>query len=133
MLKRQRGEPQSLFRCIFTRIHTLQDAPLRLHTREVFHNHFTDNHIYIYLLCEAFSIVLLVQPRDRRYSEHFDWAITDIGGDAKYHATRKALPIFGARERLIQEIRANPTVIMVGETGSGKTTQLTQVYILCII
>jgi HrpA-like RNA helicase len=51
-----------------------------------------------------------------------------LGGDPKYHGARTALPIFGAREQLIAEIRANPTVIMVGETGSGKTTQLAQVW-----
>lgn len=50
-----------------------------------------------------------------------------LRGDRKYHAVRAALPIFSARERLIAEIKANQTVIMVGETGSGKTTQLAQV------
>ena len=39
---------------------------------------------------------------------------------------RKFLPIFSVRESLLQVIRDNQIIIVVGETGSGKTTQLTQ-------
>ncbi|GAA0169000.1 RNA helicase [Lithospermum erythrorhizon] len=39
---------------------------------------------------------------------------------------RRALPIASARIRLVEEIRKNDTLIIVGETGSGKTTQLPQ-------
>lgn len=39
---------------------------------------------------------------------------------------RRALPIFSAKRRLVEEIRKNDTLIIVGETGSGKTTQLPQ-------
>ena len=39
---------------------------------------------------------------------------------------REYLPIFGVREELINVIRENTCVVIVGETGSGKTTQLTQ-------
>eukprot|EP00771_Trimastix_marina_P002733 gnl/Trimastix_PCT/3890.p1 GENE.gnl/Trimastix_PCT/3890~~gnl/Trimastix_PCT/3890.p1 ORF type:complete len:746 (-),score=227.11 gnl/Trimastix_PCT/3890:38-2275(-) len=39
---------------------------------------------------------------------------------------RKQLPIFPARERIIEEVRKNPCLVVVGETGSGKTTQLPQ-------
>jgi pre-mRNA-splicing factor ATP-dependent RNA helicase DHX38/PRP16 len=39
---------------------------------------------------------------------------------------REYLPIFGCREELMQVIRDNQVVIIVGETGSGKTTQMTQ-------
>ena len=41
---------------------------------------------------------------------------------------REYLPIFAARTELLNIIRDNTVVIIVGETGSGKTTQLTQVY-----
>ncbi|KAK4098539.1 P-loop containing nucleoside triphosphate hydrolase protein [Parathielavia hyrcaniae] len=37
-----------------------------------------------------------------------------------------SLPIFGLRDQLIDAIRQNQVLIVVGETGSGKTTQLTQ-------
>jgi len=39
---------------------------------------------------------------------------------------RDSLPIAASRDRLIAEIRARETLIVVGETGSGKTTQLPQ-------
>ena len=40
---------------------------------------------------------------------------------------RKRLPIFSARGKLINKCRENHSLIIVGETGSGKTTQLPQV------
>jgi len=40
--------------------------------------------------------------------------------------TQKSLPIYSAKDRLIEEIRKNETVIVIGETGSGKTTQIPQ-------
>lgn len=39
---------------------------------------------------------------------------------------RRRLPVYNQRQALIDAIRANPVVIIVGETGSGKTTQITQ-------
>ncbi|PKS10591.1 hypothetical protein jhhlp_002345 [Lomentospora prolificans] len=39
---------------------------------------------------------------------------------------REFLPAFSVREDLLRVIRENQVVIVVGETGSGKTTQLTQ-------
>ena len=35
-----------------------------------------------------------------------------------------ALPISAAKDRIIEAIRAHPVVVVAGETGSGKTTQL---------
>ncbi|KAG9004342.1 DEAH-box ATP-dependent RNA helicase prp22, partial [Tulasnella sp. 427] len=39
---------------------------------------------------------------------------------------RESLPIFKLREQLVNAIRENQVLIVVGDTGSGKTTQLTQ-------
>ena len=39
---------------------------------------------------------------------------------------REYLPIFAVRHELMRIIRDNSVIIIVGETGSGKTTQLTQ-------
>ena len=39
---------------------------------------------------------------------------------------KESLPIFKQREQLLSLIRDNQVIIMVGETGSGKTTQLPQ-------
>lgn len=39
---------------------------------------------------------------------------------------REFLPVFAVRQLLLNVIRDNSVVVIVGETGSGKTTQLTQ-------
>ena len=39
---------------------------------------------------------------------------------------RESLPIFKLRKQLLEAIRANRILIVIGDTGSGKTTQLTQ-------
>lgn len=44
----------------------------------------------------------------------------------KMYHTRRQLPVFGCREGLMSIIRENQVVVVVGETGSGKTTQMTQ-------
>ena len=36
---------------------------------------------------------------------------------------RQFLPVYGVRDELLQVIRENQVVVVVGETGSGKTTQ----------
>ncbi len=38
----------------------------------------------------------------------------------------RRLPIYAVKERLLTEIAQNPVVVVVGETGSGKSTQLPQ-------
>ncbi|XP_073013708.1 pre-mRNA-splicing factor ATP-dependent RNA helicase DEAH10 [Typha latifolia] len=39
---------------------------------------------------------------------------------------RKSLPIASVEKRIVEEVRKNDILIIVGETGSGKTTQLPQ-------
>ncbi|CAK1603285.1 unnamed protein product [Parnassius mnemosyne] len=40
--------------------------------------------------------------------------------------SRKILPVYTVRSRLLEEIKKNNTMILIGETGSGKTTQVPQ-------
>lgn len=40
--------------------------------------------------------------------------------------TRRSLPVFAYREELLQAVEDYQTIIIVGETGSGKTTQIPQ-------
>ncbi|KAM7477657.1 hypothetical protein LguiA_025870 [Lonicera macranthoides] len=51
---------------------------------------------------------------DRKVSRH------------KIQEQRKSLPIASVEKQLVEEVRNNDTLIIVGETGSGKTTQLPQ-------
>lgn len=39
---------------------------------------------------------------------------------------RQSLPVYQCRTRLIQEVHKNDTLLIMGETGSGKTTQIPQ-------
>ncbi len=39
---------------------------------------------------------------------------------------RQGLPIYKLRDNLIKAVRENQILIVIGETGSGKTTQITQ-------
>ena len=39
------------------------------------------------------------------------------------------LPVRGFSERIVTAVRDNPFTIIIGETGSGKTTQISQVAI----
>ncbi|GLA59707.1 DEAH-box RNA helicase prp16 [Aspergillus tubingensis] len=56
----------------------------------------------------------------------------DEGGQSSFSKSktlreqREFLPAFAVREDLLRVIRDNQVVVVVGETGSGKTTQLTQ-------
>lgn len=53
-------------------------------------------------------------------------AISDFAKNKTMKEQREYLPIFSVREELLTILRDNRVVIIVGETGSGKTTQLTQ-------
>lgn len=41
-------------------------------------------------------------------------------------AQRRALPMFAARRRFLEEMGRHDSAVLVGETGSGKTTQVPQ-------
>jgi len=51
----------------------------------------------------------------------------DTSPFGKLKAERKNLPIFRAKQKLIKKIIALESAIIIGETGSGKTTQIPQV------
>lgn len=39
---------------------------------------------------------------------------------------RESLPVFQNKEKIVSHIKANPVTILIGETGSGKSTQIPQ-------
>lgn len=53
-------------------------------------------------------------------------AVSEFARTKTMSEQRQYLPIFSIRDDLLQVIRENQVVVVVGETGSGKTTQLTQ-------
>ncbi|XP_071092501.1 pre-mRNA-splicing factor ATP-dependent RNA helicase PRP16-like [Haliotis cracherodii] len=53
-------------------------------------------------------------------------AVSEFAQRRTIQQQRKYLPIFAIRNELLNVIRDNSIIIIVGETGSGKTTQLTQ-------
>lgn len=59
-----------------------------------------------------------------KYSKHLDSSIEK--DRSKIDKQRKKLPVYEARDEILQLIYENNILIIVGETGSGKTTQLTQ-------
>ncbi|KAF0698465.1 Aste57867_10925 [Aphanomyces stellatus] len=66
---------------------------------------------------------------ESQFSTHMKKKIEAVSDFAKTHSIaeqRRYLPIFQCRSELMQVIRDNQIVVIVGETGSGKTTQLTQ-------
>lgn len=44
--------------------------------------------------------------------------------------SREKLPIFKAKKEILMAVSQNKTVIIIGETASGKTTQIPQVYFI---
>lgn len=49
-----------------------------------------------------------------------------IERDPSIHEQRSQLPIFAEEQSIMESIKGNPVVIICGETGSGKTTQVPQ-------
>ncbi|CAK7909541.1 pre-mRNA-splicing factor ATP-dependent RNA helicase-like protein Prp2p [[Candida] anglica] len=50
----------------------------------------------------------------------------EISEASSYKAVRESLPVFSYRERFLSTLESHQILIVVGETGSGKTTQLPQ-------
>ncbi|XP_017782578.1 PREDICTED: pre-mRNA-splicing factor ATP-dependent RNA helicase PRP16 [Nicrophorus vespilloides] len=65
---------------------------------------------------------------DHKFAEHMtkSEASSDFARKKTIYEQRCFLPVFAVRQELLNVIRDNSVVIIVGETGSGKTTQLTQ-------
>ena len=68
---------------------------------------------------------------DQQFSDHIkedSEASSNFARSKSLKQQREFLPIYATRMQLLSVIRDNSVVIIVGETGSGKTTQLTQVH-----
>ncbi|XBI54648.1 hypothetical protein VPH35_036625 [Triticum aestivum] len=66
---------------------------------------------------------------EAKFSQHLKEkaeAVSDFAKSKSLSQQRQYLPIYTVRDDLLQVVRENQVVVVVGETGSGKTTQLTQ-------
>ncbi|XP_063293889.1 pre-mRNA-splicing factor ATP-dependent RNA helicase PRP16 [Pelobates fuscus] len=66
---------------------------------------------------------------EQKFADHMrerSEASSDFSRKKSLMEQRQFLPIFAVQQELLTIIRDNSIVIVVGETGSGKTTQLTQ-------
>ncbi|KAK9277255.1 hypothetical protein L1049_006794 [Liquidambar formosana] len=65
---------------------------------------------------------------DSKFAQHLKKveAVSNFAKSKTIDQQRQYLPIYSVRDELLQVIRENQVIIVVGETGSGKTTQLTQ-------
>ena len=69
---------------------------------------------------------------DSQYSEAMknmnskNQAVSAFAKNRTIKEQREYLPIYQVREALLKVVRENQIVVIVGETGSGKTTQMTQ-------
>ena len=52
--------------------------------------------------------------------------VSDLTPHEKILLGRRKLPVYSYREEFLQAVRENKVLIVVGETGSGKTTQIPQ-------
>lgn len=49
-----------------------------------------------------------------------------VSRNEKIQASRLKLPILGEEQTIMEAIRENSIILLAGETGSGKTTQVPQ-------
>uniref|UniRef100_A0A8C2EPT2 RNA helicase n=1 Tax=Cyprinus carpio TaxID=7962 RepID=A0A8C2EPT2_CYPCA len=84
------------------------------------------------LLCRFFMglfLIFRVFRAEQKFADHMkekNQASSEFAKKKTLLEQRQYLPIFAVRQQLLNIIRDNNIVIVVGETGSGKTTQLTQ-------
>ena len=66
----------------------------------------------------------------QKFADHMkvnqDGGKTEFSRQKTIKQQREYLPVFAVRQQLLHLIRDNSVIIVVGETGTGKTTQLTQ-------
>ena len=53
-------------------------------------------------------------------------------GGANLQDDEAVLPIRRYAAAIVEAVRENPTVVVIGETGSGKTTQISQVCVAAL-
>ena len=77
--------------------------------------------------CQYAGVFSSIQDEKKQDgTQHKNMAQSDFSKGKSLKQQREYLPIFSVREELMKIINDNKIIVIVGETGSGKTTQLTQ-------
>lgn len=79
----------------------------------------------------AAAVAVSEEKSSNKFAEHIKThkageGASDFSRSRTLREQREFLPAFAVREDLLRVIRDNQVIIVIGETGSGKTTQLTQ-------
>ncbi|KAJ7699374.1 P-loop containing nucleoside triphosphate hydrolase protein [Mycena rosella] len=90
-----------------------------------------DEYQYVFDESQAIEFVEGHVMNDDKPTGTVDWLFQARINEAEKRvqsldATRKALPIYACRDQLLEAIQQHQVLIVVAETGSGKTTQLPQ-------
>jgi len=67
--------------------------------------------------------------KSNKYADHIDIeqkAVSEFARTKTLAEQRRYLPIYSIRSNLMRDIQDHQIIVLVGETGSGKTTQITQ-------
>jgi ATP-dependent RNA helicase DHX8/PRP22 len=75
---------------------------------------------------DPFTVDDSASHSQRSSSRRSDSSSNSTASSKSLREQRESLPIFKYRESLLQHVRDNKMLVVIGETGSGKTTQLTQ-------
>ncbi|OMP09768.1 hypothetical protein COLO4_05147 [Corchorus olitorius] len=79
-------------------------------------------------LGDILGVEKTAEQEEAKFAQHMKKgeAVSEFAKSKSIAEQRQYLPIYSVRDELLQVIRENQIVVVVGETGSGKTTQLTQ-------
>jgi pre-mRNA-splicing factor ATP-dependent RNA helicase DHX16 len=101
-------------------------------SRDAKEKHSKTEKTYEYLLEDEITFVQSLRIPGKNEKKNKEYA-TDLEEETKSRSaqktlqdTRKSLPIYQYRNDLLDAIKDNQIIVIEGETGSGKTTQITQ-------
>ena len=96
-----------------------------MNTKNIFQDLNINKNLEIEGISQELSQTIIESSYTNMLKNKFE-AISEFAKTKTIKEQKESLPIFTVRDELLNIIRDNKVTIIVGETGSGKTTQLTQ-------